>query len=93
MSSLPLPSHPPVPALRVDYRRAPLAELLATPQTLAVFGFGDDAPAASDDPRYLHVALPAATTPEQQQAYRALAQAFPQFQPRSTHAAPGTQGA
>ncbi len=63
MSSLPLPSHPPVPALRVDYRRAPLAELLAAPQTLAVFGFGDDAPTASDDRRYLHVALPAFGAP------------------------------
>ncbi len=52
-------------------------------------------PAATPGDLYLelHVALPAATTPEQQQAYRALAQAFPQFQPRSTHAAPGTQGA
>ncbi|WP_404303109.1 DnaJ C-terminal domain-containing protein [Alicycliphilus denitrificans] len=49
-------------------------------------------PAATPGDLYLelHVALPAATTPAQQQAYRALAQAFPQFNPR--HAS-GTQGA
>ena len=48
-------------------------------------------PAATPGDLYLelHIALPAATTPEQQQAYRALAQAFPQFKPRN---APGTQG-
>lgn len=63
MSSFPLPSHPPAPALRVDYRAEPLAALLARPRTLAVFGFGDDAPLADPDPRYLHVALPALGTP------------------------------
>jgi chorismate lyase/3-hydroxybenzoate synthase len=51
----------PLPAahLRVEYRHAPLAELLANPRLLAVFGFGDAAPPAHPDPRYLHVALPA----------------------------------
>ena len=37
----------------------------------------------------LHVALPAAATPAQQQAYRALAQAFPDFKPRATQGAQG----
>lgn len=45
--------------LRVDYRREPLDALLADPRLLAVFGFGDTAPASHTDPRYLHVALPA----------------------------------
>ena len=58
----PLPS-PPVPALRVDYRQAPLADLLAEPRLLAIFGFGDAAPPTDADPRYLHVALPAHGTP------------------------------
>lgn len=49
-------------ALRVDYRRQPLPALLADPRLLAVFGFGSDAPAGNPDPRYLHVALPAAGT-------------------------------
>ena len=44
---------------RVAYRHQPLDALLADPQLLAVFGFGDAAPAAHADPRYLHVALPA----------------------------------
>lgn len=48
-------------ALRVDYCHALLATLLADPLVLAVFGFGDDAPRAHPDPRYLHIALP---TPE-----------------------------
>ncbi|MHA7601819.1 DnaJ C-terminal domain-containing protein [Alicycliphilus sp. T452] len=53
---------------------------------------GRGIPAATPGDLYLelHVALPAAATPAQQQAYRAFAQAFPQFQPRSTS---GTQGA
>ncbi|GAB1406465.1 pteridine-dependent deoxygenase [Thermomonas brevis] len=59
MPQLPHPLPPAEAALRVDYRRAPLAELLAEPGVLAVFGFGAGAPAAQDDPRYLHVALPA----------------------------------
>ena len=48
-------------------------------------------PAATPGDLYLelHVALPPATNEAQQQAYRALAQAFPQFQPRK----PSTQGA
>lgn len=43
-------------------------------------------PAATPGDLYLelHVALPPATTEAQQQAYRALAQAFPQFQPRKS---------
>jgi chorismate lyase/3-hydroxybenzoate synthase len=43
--------------LRVDYRHAPLDALLTDRHLLAVFGFGDAAPASHDDPRYLHVAL------------------------------------
>ncbi|WP_240906215.1 pteridine-dependent deoxygenase [Thermomonas sp. HDW16] len=50
--------HPATAALRVDYRREPLDALLADPRLLAVFGFGDAAPATHVDPRYLHVALP-----------------------------------
>ncbi|WP_367066231.1 DnaJ C-terminal domain-containing protein [Oryzisolibacter sp. LB2S] len=52
-------------------------------------------PAATPGDLYLelHVALPAATTPAQQQAYRAFAQAFPQFKPRATQGVHGTQGA
>ena len=48
-------------------------------------------PAATPGDLYLelHVALPPATNEAQQQAYRAFAQAFPQFQPRK----PSTQGA
>ena len=45
--------------MRVEYRWAPLDALLTEPGLLAVFGFGDDAPATHADPRYLHVALPA----------------------------------
>ena len=45
--------------LRVEYRHAPLDDLLADPRLLAVFGFGDTTPATHPDPRYLHVALPA----------------------------------
>lgn len=49
-------------------------------------------PAATPGDLYLelHVALPPATTAAQQQAYRAFAQAFAQFQPRGAHT---TQGA
>lgn len=56
------PSHA-AAALRVDYRHASLEALLADRHLLAVFGFGDDAPASHDDPRYLHVALPAMGDP------------------------------
>ncbi|KQY54784.1 hypothetical protein [Lysobacter sp. Root494] len=42
--------------LHVDYSDAPLDALLAAKDTLAVIGFGGDAP-RSDDPRYLRVAL------------------------------------
>lgn len=51
--------HPAAAALRVEYRHEPLHALLAHPRLLAVFGFGDDAPASNADPRYLHVALQA----------------------------------
>ena len=45
---------------------------------------GRGIPAATPGDLYLelHVVLPAATTPAQQQAWRALAQAYPQFNPR-----------
>ena len=51
---------------------------------------GRGIPAATPGDLYLelHVALPPATTEAQRQAYRAFAQAFPHFHPRST-----TQGA
>ena len=45
-----------MPALQVDYSDAPAERLLAADDTLAVFGFGTQAP-AFDDPRYLRVAL------------------------------------
>ncbi|QWP77300.1 pteridine-dependent deoxygenase [Lysobacter sp. K5869] len=44
------------PHLDVDYLDADPAQLLAQDDTLAVFGFGQDAP-HHDDPRYLRVAL------------------------------------
>lgn len=54
---------PAAATLRVDYRHAPLDALLADRHLLAVFGFGDTAPASHDDPRYLHVALQALGDP------------------------------
>ena len=56
-----LPDAPPHPACRlhIDYRDVPAATALATPGTLAMFGFGEAAPTALHDPRYLHIALPA----------------------------------
>ncbi|HQX94063.1 MAG TPA: pteridine-dependent deoxygenase [Thermomonas sp.] len=54
--------HPAAASVRVAYRHAPLDMLLADPSLLAVFGFGDAAPAQHDDPRYLHVALQALGT-------------------------------
>ena len=57
MSSLPHTPPQPASALRVDYRREPLERLLADPALLAIFGFGDAAPDAHADSRYLHVAL------------------------------------
>jgi chorismate lyase/3-hydroxybenzoate synthase len=56
------PSHA-AATLRVDYRHAPLDALLADRHLLAVFGFGDAAPASHEDPRYLHVALQALGAP------------------------------
>lgn len=58
MPPLPDPLPQPAATFAVDYRDGPLDALLADPRLLAVFGFGDQAPAAHDDPRYLHVALP-----------------------------------
>ena len=60
MPALPAPLPPPAATFAVDYRDGPLDALLADPRLLAVFGFGAQAPAAHHDPRYLHVALPAA---------------------------------
>lgn len=50
---------PAAAAFRVDYRRQPLDTLLDGPGVLAVFGFGEAAPATHADPRYLRVALQA----------------------------------
>lgn len=59
---MPVPTAP-IPqtaaALRVDYRHEPLPALLADRRLLVVLGFGDDAPRADPDSRYLHIALPA----------------------------------
>ena len=55
----PLAAPAPAEPLRVEYRDAPLDALLDDPGLLAIFGFGDAAPRAHADPRYLHVALPA----------------------------------
>lgn len=55
----PLATPTPAETLRVEYRDAPLDALLDDPGLLAVFGFGDHAPPAHADPRYLRVALPA----------------------------------
>ena len=60
MPALPAPLPPPHATFAVDYRDGPLDALLADPRLLAVFGFGDRCPLVHDDPRYLHVALPAA---------------------------------
>ncbi len=46
-----------MPALRVAYAHAGLDALLAEDEVLAVIGFGEAAPAAHPDPRYLRVAL------------------------------------
>ena len=59
MSRLHAPQPQPAHAYAVEYRDGPLDALLADPRLLAVFGFGDHAPHAHPDPRYLHVALPA----------------------------------
>jgi len=46
-----------LPALRIGYQAAALAEILGGADVLAVIGFGRDAPAPPGDPRYLHVSL------------------------------------
>jgi chorismate lyase/3-hydroxybenzoate synthase len=46
-----------LPPLHVRYERSGLESLLSTADVLAVIGFGSDAPARVDDPRYLHVPL------------------------------------
>lgn len=58
MPALPDSLPPPAATFAVDYRDEPLDALLDDPRLLAVFGFGDQAPAAHADPRYLRVALP-----------------------------------
>lgn len=60
MPALPAPLPPSTATFAVDYRDGPLDALLAEPSLLAVFGFGEQAPPRHGDPRYLHVALPAA---------------------------------
>jgi chorismate lyase/3-hydroxybenzoate synthase len=58
MPALPATDHGPAAnPLRVEYRTQALDEALRAPDLLAVFGFGDAAPATHADPRYLHVAL------------------------------------
>ncbi len=44
--------------LRIELTDAPLSTSLQSPKTLAVFGFSEATPSASDDPRFLRVALP-----------------------------------
>ena len=58
MPVLPLAPATPATPLHIEFRDVPLTDALATPGTLAVFGFGDRAAPRHDDPRYLHVALP-----------------------------------
>lgn len=56
MSAAILPHPPDAPALAVDYVYGEDPAALLTPDTLALFGFGDGAPEL-DDPRYLRVPL------------------------------------
>lgn len=56
MSAAIRPDTSDAPALSVDYVRGDDPAALLTDDTLALFGFGDAAP-ASDDPRYLRVPL------------------------------------
>ena len=58
MPSLPEPLSHAAATLAVEYRHDPLDAMLADPRLLAVFGFGDQAPAMHGDPRYLRVDLP-----------------------------------
>jgi len=58
----PLPATLPRRAPRIAYRNAEAAVALAEPGALAAFGFAANAP-ASDDPRYLQVALEAFDAP------------------------------
>jgi chorismate lyase/3-hydroxybenzoate synthase len=58
MSSPPQIATQAASVLRVDYVHVDTPDaLLAQPDTLAVFGFGDAAPGHLSDPRYLHVPL------------------------------------
>ena len=59
MPARPAPDPGHAAPLRVEYRVQSPDAALGAPNTLAVFGFGDAAPDAHADPRYLHVALPA----------------------------------
>ena len=56
VADTPSPLAGPAPRWAVDYSHADLDALLARDDTLAVFGFGRDAP-RHDDPRYLRVSL------------------------------------
>ena len=58
MPPLPDPLLQSAATLAVDYRHDALDAVLADPHLLAVFGFGDHAPATHADPRYLRVDLP-----------------------------------
>lgn len=59
------------PALTAAYVAARDPRELLGPETLAVFGFGDAAPRALDDPRYLHVGLQPHRTPAPFEVWRA----------------------
>ncbi len=57
MNARPTPSTVPAPGLVVDYVDTDSPQGLLDDTVLAVFGFGDAAPARLDDPRYLRVPL------------------------------------
>lgn len=59
-----------LPPLSIDYSRAPLANLLDDPATLAVVGFGSPAPDAHDDARYRHVPLEPVLAPAPYEVWR-----------------------
>ena len=62
-----------LPALRIGYEHAALAQLLGDSGVLAVIGFGSDAPAAHGDPRYLHVNLEPVERPAPFEVWRSAA--------------------
>ncbi len=57
MNAQPTPPTLPAPGLMVDYVATDSPQTLLDDTVLAVFGFGDAAPARLDDPRYLRVPL------------------------------------